>query len=60
MTTYDIRLLILCAMCFCFALTKISFFVTQKGPRTHVIVYPSFVKEQIGLESSARILAIER
>jgi hypothetical protein len=27
-----------------FVLTKIGFFVTQKGPHTHIIVYSSFVK----------------
>ena len=30
-------------------LTKIGFFVTRKGPRTHVIVYSSFVKEWIDI-----------
>jgi hypothetical protein len=33
--------LIFCAL---FVLTKIGFFLTRKGPRTHVIVYSSFVK----------------
>jgi len=36
---YDV--LFFCAL---FLLTKIGFFVTRKGPRTHVIVYSSFVK----------------
>ena len=43
-------------------LTKIGFYVTQKGPRTHVIVYSRFVKKKDRQQerySSARILAIE-
>jgi hypothetical protein len=33
-------------------LTKIGFFVTRKGPRTHVIDYSSFVKELIDSKNS--------
>ena len=50
----NIRLSILCAMCFVLRLfsttklpTKIGFFVTRKGPCTHIIVYSSFVQKQI-------------
>ena len=65
MTTYDIRLLILCVMCDVFLLrprfpltkllTKIGFFVTRKGPRTHVIVYSSFVKELIDSKKAGEL-----
>jgi hypothetical protein len=39
--------LVLCVFCALFLLTKIGFFVTRKGPRTHVIVYLSFLKSKI-------------
>ena len=39
------------AMCFFhpFLLTKVGFFIPRKGPRTHVIVFSSFVKKWIEL-----------
>ena len=30
----------------------VGFFVTRKGPRTHVIVYSSFVKERVDNEKA--------
>ena len=66
MTTYDIRLIFdplpLCDV-FLFRarfpltklLTKIGFFVTRKGPRTHVIVYSSFVKERIDRKKAGEL-----
>ncbi len=37
-------------------LTKIGFFVTQKGPRTHVIVYSSFIKERINSKKAGELI----
>ena len=39
----------LCDVFFCthFSLTKIGVFITRKEPRTHFIVYSSFVKKLI-------------
>ncbi len=55
--------LILCAMCFVAhpfsttkLLTKISFFINRKGPRTHVIVYSSFVKQQIDSKKAGELI----
>ena len=65
MTTYDIRLLILCTMTvFLFRarfpltklLTKFGFFITRKGPHNHVIVYSSFVKERIDNEKAGELI----
>ncbi len=36
-------------------LTKIGFFVTRKGPRTHVFVYSSFVKERIDSKKAGEL-----
>ncbi len=38
-----------------FLLTKIGFFVTRKGPRTHDIVYSSFVKEWIDIKKAEEL-----
>jgi hypothetical protein len=36
-------------------LTKFGFFITQKGPRTHVIVNSSFVIERINSEKAGEL-----
>ncbi len=35
--------------------TKIGFFITRKGPRTHIIVYSSFVKEWINSKKAGEL-----